>query len=125
MKNTKYFNQFLNERQLSRAVVDPSVVKPGMIATDYGDQKWTVIKVVPVKEWESVKKYDESGAMAEGMSDKETHGIDDSTWLIAVNIKRTVKDDENAVFTYGPDGACVWSNDLPKSKYKSRIPFGS
>ena len=38
MKNIKSFSLFLNEEQAAKGMVDPSVVKPGMIAKDYNDK---------------------------------------------------------------------------------------
>lgn len=105
MKHIKIFEDF----NVAKAVIGQSFVTSGMVATDYNNEKWKVIKVVPMKDFSTIKKYDESGAMAEAMENPDDYEIEDDTYLIAVK-----NADETAVFTYGPDGACVWSNDVKK-----------
>lgn len=40
------------------SILKPTQVKPGMIGTDYNDEKVKIIKIVPAKDWKQLKKYD-------------------------------------------------------------------
>lgn len=104
MKHIKLFNG-LNEEK-SRDIVPESQVKKGMLAEDYFGELWTVEKIVPIDKFNSIKSFDESGAMSDALRDPENEIPDDTTHLIAV----TNEDGESGVFCYAPEGACVWTD---------------
>lgn len=104
MKHIKLFNE-LNEEK-SRDIVPESQVKKGMVAEDYFGELWTVEKIVPIDKFNSIKSFDESGAMSDALRDPENEIPDDTTHLIAV----TNGDGESGVFCYAHEGACVWTD---------------
>lgn len=112
------FDEFINEstNAINEAKVkDFESVKPGDMAEDYNGDKWKVLAKGTGKDfWKTLSKFDDSGIMADmahhpyeyGMSKRDFEELN----LIAVQMKG-----ENAVFTYEPDGACVYES-LNESK---------
>jgi hypothetical protein len=107
------FDQFIGEstNPINEAKVkDFDSVKPGDMAEDYHGEKWKVLAKGTGKDfWKTLSKFDDSGIMADmahhpdryGMSKRDFEELD----LIAVQMKG-----ENAVFTYEPEGACVYES---------------
>jgi len=91
-------------------VKDFDLVKPGDMAEDYHGEKWKVLAKGTGKDFKrTLAKYDQSGIADDMLSNPSAYGMSKSDAneleLIAVQM-----DDETAVFTYEPDGACVYES---------------
>jgi hypothetical protein len=101
------------------SILKPTQVKPGMIGTDYNDEKVKIIKIVPAKDWKQLKKYDTSGWMYDSTEMSSEYDIDFKTdYLVAVELIE--HGHETEVFTYGDGGV-----DVPTKKIKeaARVPL--
>jgi hypothetical protein len=126
------FDQFINESNdtdkltttdeifESGRVKDFSKVKVGDKAEDYHGEEWKVVAKGTGKEFDKVlAKYDDSGAMLDMQIKPAQFGLSKTDWdeleMIAVERGR-----EKAVFTYDPDGACVYESiDEGKDEFVS------
>lgn len=96
-------------------MLSPDKVKPGMKGENYYGMKGTVIKIVKAKDYEQLKKYDESGWMTQSEFDNIDLDINDpELYFVAV------KDDDrdNVVYVYGYDGFVVYENSEDKQTNK-------
>jgi len=86
----------------------PNEVNIGDIAIDYNNEKSTVVKIVPVKEWESIASESTSGWLdANAILDSDFNLEED--WLIVVSGPYGMFDNSlaNEVFLYDPSGVIV------------------
>ncbi len=107
------FNQFIREsvQSINEAKMkDFDDVKPGDVAEDYHGEKWKVLAKGTGKDfWKTLSKFDDSGVVADMAHYPDQYGMTkgdfEELYLIAVQMKG-----ETAVFTYDPDGACVYES---------------
>jgi hypothetical protein len=105
----------------SGRVKDFGKVKVGDKAEDYHGEEWKVVAKGTGKDFDkTLSKYDESGAMIDMQIKPAQFGLSKKDWdeleMIAVQKGR-----ETAVFTYDPDGACVYEsiNEGTKDEFVS------
>jgi hypothetical protein len=108
------FDQFVNESNSineAKKIKDFDKVKVGDKAKDYGDETSTVIAKGYGRDYDKIlAKYDSSGAVLDMKHKPSAFGMTKSDWdnleLIAVENS----DGEFVVYTYDPDGACVYES---------------
>ncbi len=107
------FDQYLNESDINEAkkIKDFPKVKVGDKAKDYADHEWTVIAKGLGREYDKfLAKYDSSGAMLDMKHKPASFGMSKSDWDQLELIAVSNKEGEYVVYTYDPDGACVYES---------------
>ncbi len=107
------FDQFINESNINEAkkIKDFPKVKVGDKAKDYSDHEWTVVAKGLGREYDKVlAKYDSSGALLDMKHKPSSFGMTKSDWDQLELIAVSDSSGEFVVYTYDPDGACVYES---------------
>lgn len=108
------FDQFINESNSineAKKIKDFEDVKIGDKAEDYNDENLTVVAKGYGKDYDRIlAKYDSSGAVLDMKNRPSSFGMSKSEWndLELIAVKDSVG--EFIVYTYDPDGACVYES---------------
>jgi len=101
-------------------LVPPSLIKPGDKLRDYNDDEVTLIKAVPWKDRNVVKKYDNGYTIDEFENNLELYNINSNSWLVAVKIERWGKE-TTLLYNYGEDGAYKKKENIQEKFMRERL----